>query len=51
MVSEDSQEFGWFPTIHRLSNLRYRDDPCHRHVLAHIHHSDDLGELLKVLAL
>ena len=41
MVSEDSQDFGWFPVIHRLLDLRDLDDPGDREVSPHLHQLDD----------
>ncbi len=50
MVSEDSQDPGWLPVIHRLRDLRDLDDPRHRQVPTEIHQSDDPGELLEVVS-
>jgi hypothetical protein len=51
MVSEDSQEFGWLPMIHRLNDLRDLGHPTSGEMRPRIHHADDLGELLKVSSL
>ena len=51
MVSEDSQDLGWLPLVHRLSDRRNLDDATRRQVLALIHELDDPCELLEVLPL
>jgi hypothetical protein len=51
MVSEDSQDLGWFPVIHGLLDLRDLDDPRHRQGPAEFHQLDDSYELLEVLPL
>jgi hypothetical protein len=51
MVSEDSQNLGWLPVVHRLLDLRDLDDPGGREMLAHLHQSDDPCELLEVVPL
>ena len=49
MASEDSQDLGWLPVIHRLRNLRDLDDAFHREVSTELHQLDDPSELLVVL--
>ena len=51
MASEDSQDLGWLPVIHRLRNLRDLDDAFHREVSTELHQLDDPSELLVVLPL
>lgn len=51
MVSEDSQDFGWFSVVHRFLDLCYLDDSIERHVSAKLHEFDDPCELLEVLSL
>ena len=51
MVSEDSQNLGWFPVIHRLLDLCYLDDSIERHMSSKLHQFDDACELLEVLSL
>lgn len=51
MVSEDSQEPGWSPVIHRLDDLRDLDGSFHREVPTEFHQFDDPDELLEVLLL
>src|SRR5947209_10145716 len=51
MVSEDSQDLGWFPKVHRLGDLRYPDQSFDRQVFAKLHPYDDVGELLEVVPL
>lgn len=51
MVSEDSQNFGWFSVIHRLSDLRDLFDPGDRQMLSHLHEFDDPYELLEIISL
>ena len=51
MVSEDPQDLGRFPVIHRLRDLRDLNDPWHREVPAETHQLDDLCELVEVVAL
>jgi hypothetical protein len=51
MASEDSQNLGWLPMIHRLCHLRDLDDAFHREMPAELHQTDDLGELGEVLTL
>lgn len=51
MVSEDSQELGWLPVIHRL---RYRGDlsqPAKGQMTTFLHDRDDGRELLEVASL
>jgi hypothetical protein len=49
MASEDSQNLGWFPMIHCLSDLRDLDYAGHRQMPAEFHQLDDLAELLEVV--
>ena len=51
MVSEDSQDLGGLPMVHRLGDLRYLDHSRDREMHAAIHQLDDLGELGEVLSL
>src|SRR5438876_1254688 len=51
MVSEDSQDLGWFAVVHRLRDLRDLDDPRDRQVPTEFHQLDDRCELLEVLPL
>ena len=51
MASEDSQDLGWLPVVHRLRNLRDLDDAFHREVSTELHQLDDPSELLVVLPL
>ena len=51
MASEDSQNRGWLPVVHRLSDLRDLDDAFHREMLPEIHQPDDPYELLEVFPL
>ena len=51
MVSEDSQNLGWFAVIHRLSDLRDLDDSRHCEMPTEMHELDDSCELLEVLSL
>ena len=50
MVSEDSQESGWLPMIHRLSDFRDLGHPTNREMRSRIHQIDDLDELLEVVS-
>lgn len=51
MVSEDSQDLGWFSEIHRLLNLSDFDDSVDRQVTTLFHQLDYRCELLKILLL
>ncbi len=51
MASEDSQHLGWFPMVHRLSDLRDLDDSIHREMPAELHELNDGCELLEVVTL
>ena len=51
MVSEDSQDLGWLPIIHRLCDLSDLDEAEPRQVSPLTHQVDDLCELLKVFPL
>jgi hypothetical protein len=51
MVSEDPQDLGGFPVIHRLGDLGDVHDPRHTQVPADLHELDDPGELLEVVSL
>ena len=51
MVSEDSQDLGWLPLAHRLSDRRNLDDATRRQVLVSIHELDDPCEPLEALPL
>ena len=48
MASEDSQDLGGFPVVHRLSDLCDLDDSFHREVPTELHQFDDPYELLEV---
>ena len=50
MVSEDSQDLGWLPVVHGLSDLRDLDDPRHREMPSEIHQTHYLSELLEVVS-
>ena len=49
MASEDSQDLGWFPMIHRLNDLRNLNDAWHRKVPTELHQLDNSAELLEVI--
>ena len=51
MVSEDSQGLGWLSMVHRLSDLRYLDEPGDGEMPSEGHQGDDQCELLEVLSL
>ena len=51
MVSEDSQNLGRLPMVHRLSDLRDLDETWHREVPAASDQVDDLRELGEVVSL
>ena len=51
MVSEDSQDLGGFPVVHRLNDPRDLDQAIDREVSTETHQSDDLGELVEVVTL
>jgi len=51
MVSEDSQDLGWLPMIHRLNYLSDLNETLPRQVLPLIHQFDDSCELLEVVPL
>lgn len=51
MVSEDSQEFRWFPMVHRLNDLRNLDQSFKGQVFALLHHLDDRRKLLEIVFL
>jgi hypothetical protein len=51
MVSEDSQQFGWFAEVHRFGDLRDFDNPLDREVPAEPHQFDDPSELDEVVSL
>ena len=51
MVSEDSQDLGWLPMIHRLCNLGDLHEARPRQVSSLIHQIDDSYELLEVFSL
>lgn len=48
MVSEDSQELGWLPVIHRLRNGCDLSQPFQGQMTTFLHHLDDGRELLEV---
>ena len=48
MVSEDSQDIGWFAMVHRLGDLCDVADTPYGKVPAHRHELDDPCELLEV---
>jgi len=51
MVSEDSQDLGWLPLIHGLSDLSDLDDARHHQVLTLINETNNLCELVEVFML
>ena len=51
MVSEDSQDLGWLPMIHRLGDLGDLGEAMPRQVSSLIHQIDDSYELLEVFPL
>ena len=51
MVSEDSQELGWLPVIHRLRDRGDISQPFKGQMTTFLHQLDDGRELLEVLLL
>jgi hypothetical protein len=51
MVSEDSQDFGWLTAVHRLGDLSDLNQTGDREVLALLHETNHLDELLEVVTL
>ena|ERR1039458_9440932 len=51
MVSEDSQNTGWFASVHRLRDSGDLFDPRHRPMRSQLHQFDDVSELVEVISL
>jgi hypothetical protein len=51
MVSEDSQDFGRLPVVHRLGDLSNFPNARDRQMLSLLHELDDPNELLEVISL
>ena len=51
MASEDSQDLGWLPMVHRLGDLGDRHQPIDGQVAAEPHEPKYLGELGEVVSL
>ena len=51
MVSEDPQDLGGLPVVHRLLDLRYLNHAWHRKVPPKFHQFDDPNELLEIALL
>ena len=51
MVSEDSQDLGWLPMVHRLGDTGDIDQTADRKMLPLIHQGNDIGELVEVVSL
>src|ERR1700677_295415 len=50
MVSEDSQNTGWFASVHRLCDSGDRLDPRHPPMRSHLHQINDVYELFEVFS-
>ena len=48
MVSEDSQELGWLPVVHRFCDRGDVSQPVEGQMTTFLHHLDDGHELLEV---
>ena len=51
MVSEDSQDFRWLPTVHRLNDLGDLYQSRNREVLSLLHETQNPHELVEAFTL